>query len=108
MFVLIKLGVSCASEAFFNGLLTLTIALALPVLAIAGGEHVHDVASPNDPPIKITINPEARVSVILAAALPPPARCGTPAALLVKIIDQGFVTSRLEAEVVGDIATAPR
>lgn len=82
--------------------LTLAAALVLPALAIAGAEHVHDVASPNDPPIKITINPEARVSVLLAGALPSPAACGTAVDFRVRIINQGFVTSRLEAEFVGD------
>lgn len=78
-------------------------AAILPTLAIAGGEHVHDtLASPNDPPIKITINPEARVSVALAGALPPAAACGTAAEFSVKIINQGFVTARLEAALVGD------
>lgn len=60
-------------------------------------------ASPNDPPIKITINPEARVSVIRAGSLPAPVPCGTPAELLLKIVNQGFVTSRLEAKLVGDV-----
>jgi hypothetical protein len=79
------------------------IALFWASLASLGGAHVHDVASPNDPPIKITINPEARVSVTLAGALPLPVPCGTPADLTVRIINQGFVTSRLEAEFVGDV-----
>ena len=56
-----------------------------------------------EPPIKIAINPEARVSVTLAGALPAPVLCGTPAVLAVKIVNQGFVTARLEAELVGDI-----
>ena len=80
----------------------------LPALVCAeDDEHVHDhqkmeAVSPDDPPIKITINPEARVSVVLAGALPPPASCGTVTELPVKIINQGFVTARLEAEVAGD------
>jgi len=82
--------------------LTFVTAFLLAPLASVGGEHIHDVTSPNDPPIKITINPEARVSVTLAGVLPPPARCGTPVELSVKIINQGFVTSRLEAEFVGE------
>ena len=59
--------------------------------------------SPDDPPIKITINPEARVSVVLAGALPSPAPCGKAADWPVKIVNQGFVTSQLEAEIVGDV-----
>lgn len=65
-------------------------------------DHVHGSVSPTDPPIKITINPEARVSVSLAGPLPPSAPCGKPAELLVKIVNQGFVTVRLEAELVGE------
>jgi hypothetical protein len=76
--------------------------LFLPALAIADHEHAHEAAALGDPPIKITINPEARVSVTLAGALPPPAACGTAVDFRVKIINQGFVTSRLEAELVGD------
>src|SRR5215469_1237075 len=74
-------------------------------------EQAHDhykeaqTASASDPAIKITINPEARISVVLASALPRPAPCGTPVDLEVKIVNQGFVTSRLEAELVGDAPT---
>lgn len=64
--------------------------------------HAHESASPTNPPITITINPEARVSVALAGALPPPVACGTAAALRVRIINQGFVTSRLEAQFIGN------
>jgi hypothetical protein len=74
------------------------------------GEHMkgHDKAEPdivsaNEPPIKITINPEARVSVILAGTLPRPVLCGTATDLAVKIVNQGFITSRLEAALVGDV-----
>lgn len=64
-------------------------------------EHAHESVSSTDPPITITINPEARVSVTLAGALPPPVACGTAADFRVKIINQGFVTSRLEAKFMG-------
>jgi cell division septation protein DedD len=87
--------------------LAVVAALLLPALARADDEHTQDhrtmqmgVSSPNDPPIKITINPEARVSVALAGALPPPAPCGVATDLPVKIVDQGFVTAQLEAELV--------
>jgi len=74
----------------------------LPVSPGAGGEHHRDsLAAPNDPPIRITINPEARVSAVLAGAFPAATACGTPVDLSVKIINQGFVTSQLEAEFVG-------
>jgi hypothetical protein len=65
-------------------------------------EHIHRFVSPTDLPIKITINPEARVSATLAGALPAPAACGAAVDFRVKIINQGFVTSRLEAELVGE------
>jgi hypothetical protein len=86
-------------------------ALFLPGLIYAQtGEHMPDhhkmrgdTVSPNQPPIKITINPEARVSVVLAGALPAPVPCGTAADLPVKIVNQGFVTSRLEADFVGEV-----
>jgi hypothetical protein len=78
--------------------------LVLPALALGGPEHNHDSpAAPTDPPIKITINPEARVSVVLGGAFPPAAACGTPVDLSVKIVNQGFVTSQLEAEFVGNV-----
>jgi hypothetical protein len=89
--------------------LAVAVMLILPALVCAAGDrqHIHDRAmidgqSPKDPPIRITINPEARVSVILTGALPPPTRCGTISDLPVKIVNQGFVTARLEAELVGD------
>lgn len=59
-------------------------------------------AATEEAPIQITINPEARVSVALAGALPHPVPCGTPADFSVRILNQGFITSRLEAEIVGD------
>jgi hypothetical protein len=55
-----------------------------------------------EPPIVITINPEARVSVVLAGALPPPSACGTSTDLSVRIVNQGSVTARLEARLVDE------
>jgi len=72
------------------------------------GEQKHDhykeaeTVSASDPPLKITINPEARISVALAGTLPRPVPCGTSVDLRIKIVNQGFVTFRLEAEFVGD------
>lgn len=81
----------------------------LPTLARADEEPTQDhhtmemgVSSPSYAPIKITINPEARVSVALAGELPPPAPCGIATDLPVKIVNQGFVTAQLEAELVGN------
>jgi hypothetical protein len=59
-------------------------------------------AAPQEALIQVTINPEARVSVAMAGSLPHPVPCGTAADFLVKILNQGFITSRLEAEFVGD------
>ena len=58
--------------------------------------------APQETSIQITINPEARVSVALAGTLPHPVPCGRAADFSVKILNQGFITSRLEAEFVGD------
>lgn len=77
--------------------------LALIIPAMTGlGQHVHPAPAPSDPPIIVSINPEARVSVTLGGELPPPAPCGQPAVLMVKVLNQGYVTSRLEAELVGN------
>src|SRR5579864_4545476 len=51
----------------------------------------------------ITINPEARVRVALGGALPQPVSCGTAANLAVRIVNQSFTTSRLEAQFVDDV-----
>ena len=81
---------------------TLVSAVIWMTAALAfADEHTHPAAAPTDSPIKITINPEARVSVTLGGALPPPVACGTPVVVSVKVVNQGFVTSRLEAELVG-------
>jgi hypothetical protein len=64
------------------------------------------VAAADGPPIRITINPEARVSVAIVGALPASARCGTPVEFPIAIVNQGFVTAALEAELVGDSASA--
>jgi hypothetical protein len=81
--------------------------LHMPASAGEGEEQVHDhhrveAVSRDDRPIRVTINPEARLSVTLAGAMPPPAPCGTSIDLSVEIVNQGFVTSRLEAELVGN------
>jgi hypothetical protein len=89
----------------------IAVFISLPALICAQtGEHAHkhdksqaEKASPNEAPIKITINPEARVSAVLAGMLPRPVPCGTAAEFSLKIVNQGFVTSRLEAEFVGDV-----
>jgi hypothetical protein len=67
------------------------------------GMHEHypvESASVTEPAIQISINPEARVSVVRAGALPPSVPCGTPASLEIKIVNQGFVTTPLEARLI--------
>ena len=59
-----------------------------------------DAAPPNSP-IVVTINPEARVSVALAGPLPR-AHPGSAVDLAVKVVNLGFVTATLEAELVGE------
>lgn len=64
--------------------------------------HVVETRKSTDPPIKITINPEARVSVVRGGSLPPVKACGEAIELPVKITNQGFVTASLRASIVGD------
>jgi hypothetical protein len=82
--------------------------LAITALPSAYGDNHEQMQMPASPkalpPITITINPEARLSVALTGRLPRPAPCGAAVDFRVKIINQGFITSRLEATVVN----APR
>jgi hypothetical protein len=50
----------------------------------------------------VTINPEARVSAKLTGPVPPPPHCGAPLILPVRIVNKGFVTSRLQTRLVAD------
>jgi hypothetical protein len=79
-------------------------AAMLAASAPAQDHHHHDAGTPAaaEPPITITLNPEARVSVARVGALPPPVRCGTPTELAIKIVNQGNFTLRLEARLVAD------
>jgi len=81
---------------------TFLCVLFIAVIACASAK-AQDKAAPQEAVIQITINPEARVSVALAGSLLPSVPCGTAADFSVKILNQGFITSRLEAELVGDI-----
>jgi hypothetical protein len=58
------------------------------------------VARADNTPITITINPEARLSVAITGAMPSKAPCGTPITLPVTIVNQGFVTARIDAALV--------
>jgi len=55
-------------------------------------------------PLQVTINPEARVSVVHTTSPPPHLSCGRAAPWLVRLVNQGRVTSALKATVLGDEA----
>jgi hypothetical protein len=57
-------------------------------------------ASSAPPPIRLTINPEARVSVAMAGAVPSPVACGSALEIPVEVVNQGFVTAPLEVALV--------
>ena len=82
-----------------RGMILGALFIALPACTFVKAENK---SNPQEPAIQITINPEARVSVALTGTLPRPVPCGTAADFSVKILNQGFITSRLEAEFVGD------
>lgn len=80
------------------------IASVLVLSAIVYADsHVSALAASADTPITVTINPEARVSATFGGAIPSPVICGSPTVLRVRIVNQGSVTSRLEAEFVGSV-----
>jgi hypothetical protein len=78
--------------------------LALWITAAPAEDHAHDHSSlsPEDAQVVVTINPEARVSAVIAAPLSTPAPCGSATRLEIKVINQGFVTAPLRAAIVGD------
>jgi hypothetical protein len=90
--------------------LWLTIVLLPGLICAQTAEPVPDphkmrneAVSPNQAPITITINPEARVSAVLTGPMPAPVSCGSATDFSIRILNQGFVTSRLEAAFVGDV-----
>lgn len=63
-------------------------------------QHHHHDSLIDGAHITVTINPEARVSAV--SNIPAPrVPCGEPAPLTVSVINEGFVTSPLQASVVG-------
>jgi len=88
--------------------IAVTALLAGLMLAFVGQRvyvrlHSSKVAGPMvQAPVEITINPEARVSVSVTGSLPPSVLCGTAVVIPIEILNQGFVTSRLEAQFVDD------
>ena|SRR5579863_7203048 len=90
-------------EAFF------AVTALLPLVAQVDdmahhGHHMEaaHVGSAGDSPIRITINPEARIIAVLDGSLPRPAPCGVASDLPVKVLNQGRVTARLEAQFIGE------
>jgi len=79
--------------------------IVLSVLRSARADHEpHNRTVPsstNSALVTLTINPEARVSVMLSGGPPPEPACGTAAALPIRIVNQGFVTAVLEARLIG-------
>jgi hypothetical protein len=69
-------------------------------------QHVHELpptgaAAATEAMIVVTVNPEVRVSAELAGIWPPRIACGKPVQLPLKVLNQAFLTSRLEARLVG-------
>jgi len=84
----------------------LAAALAVSKAMSSQAQHddhaAHEHHRPSDAQIVVTINPEARVSAVIGAPLPAPQICGSPLALNIKVINQGFVTAPLRAAIAGD------
>ena len=81
--------------------------LSSPAHAADMDHHHHDgqamnMSSPHAP-IEISINPEARVSVALAAPIPAHNVCRRPVILPVKIKNDSFITAHLEARLVENV-----
>jgi hypothetical protein len=91
-----------------RGVSALLVGLVLPWIGRAGEDapgqepHGRTAASVDAAPVVVTINPEGRVSAALGSPLPSPVPWDTPVELAVKIVNQGFVTGHLEAQLVGD------
>jgi hypothetical protein len=82
------------------------------VLAQAQGHlpdhHTSESSLPSAAAIKIVINPETRVSVYRGNNIPGEAICGRPLPLLVKIVNQSFMTAPLKASLVGSVPDGVR
>jgi len=85
-----------------NGAFMLVASLALTLPG-------HAEAVPHgDPQVMITINPEGRVTAAIEGALPSSAPCDVPIEIGVEIVNQGFATARLEAQLVGNPPASAR
>jgi hypothetical protein len=78
-------------------------ALAFLLLALVGlrANEAGTDSLPEKPSIRVLVNPEGRVSVTEIGAVPD-VHSGVAAAIPVRIVNQGFVTGLLEAELVGN------
>lgn len=65
--------------------------------------HAGQASTSDDAAIKITINPEARISVALGTRLPPPVACLHSMELPVLIVNRGYVTTPLDATLVAPL-----
>jgi hypothetical protein len=90
--------------------LTRFAAVALAAIAMAplcSIAQEHDHAEPIQSSdgvgeaIQLTINPEARVSVVWRGSMPLTSTCGQALSLPVRVVNQGFVTAPIEAALVG-------
>ena len=92
-----------------RAVVALTGLVAGLVMAIAGYRlyvHLHwgkEAVALLQAPVEIKINPESRVTVSLAGPWPPPAPCGTTVSIPIEVLNQGYLTAKLEAQ----IADAP-
>lgn len=80
----------------------LLLALGSATAMAENHAHHHEALPPGKAQIVLTINPEARVSAVMAAPLQAPGACGSPTELKIKVINQGFITAPLRASIVGD------
>jgi len=94
--VIVAIAMSCFATAAFSSQGEVHMGQHVPSKADA-------VSSADAPPITLTINPEARVSVVMTGAIPPAVPCGSPLDLPVRVVNQGFVTAPLEVALVGNV-----
>lgn len=85
-----------------QALLAAAALLAQPRALAADPAGVNPAAASarGDPAIIVTINPEDRVGVALSGGPPGPAACGTTVELGIRVVNQGFSTGPLVAELV--------
>jgi hypothetical protein len=94
--VIVAIAMSCSATGVFSSQGEVHMSQHVPNKADA-------VPSPEAAPITLTINPEARVSVVMTGAIPPAVPCGSPLDLPVRVVNQGFVTAPLEAVLVENV-----